>query len=179
MIAQIIKRLNMNLTYQQAQAIVKHKLKNSSKSININQKIMIRNWQIIVNQFTKTEMTSQSRTMKFIFFMHFFLLLLKYRNVIVIKLLFLSRRKLTSKVFMFFFRLCFFHQRFHHHQFFNHRRDSGLNSESKNFVRKQTQFNRMKRNFRRMSIQAAATAVLNSKVEKKYKQSTFQQSEFC
>ena len=62
----------MSLTYQQTQAIVKHRLKNSRRKININQKIMIRDWQIIANQFTETEIISQFRTMKFIFLCVFF-----------------------------------------------------------------------------------------------------------
>ena len=61
----------MNLTHQQTQAIVRHRLKNPGKRININQKIMIRDWQMIANQFTKAEVTAQPRAMKLIFFYAF------------------------------------------------------------------------------------------------------------
>ena len=120
-------------------------------------------------------MIAQSRAMKF-FFMHFLFLFFKYQNAFVIKFLFFLRRKLITEILLFFFSSCSFHQQHHQHQFFSHKKNHDQNSKSENPVRWQTQLKWMKRNLRRMLIQAAAADRSGSR--KRYRFLTFSQQKF-
>ena len=63
-VAQIARRINMGLAYQQAQAIVRHRLENPGRGISTSAEIMTRDWQVIANQLTEAEVTAQPRAME-------------------------------------------------------------------------------------------------------------------
>ena len=106
MMIQIAKKMSMSLTYQQTQTIVRHRLKNSSREININAKIMIKNWKIIANQLIETKMISQSRTMKIFFYAPSFFFQLSKRICHQISVFFTSQT--DHKNLFVFFSVMFF-----------------------------------------------------------------------